>query len=207
MSQSKRVRDFNKQVGEALPALPTMLDRGEDPRTADYFGVKLAGISDAMKSAHAAGNGGLVTIRAALVLEELAELLQATTIEDQVDAIADAKVYLDGTAAFMGVDIDPMEGIVMDGNEAKICPDGTIHRDENGKWVKPPGWEENHAPEPRIREEIRRQQLEAAIKAGEYIMGVDLAKGCGLCGGCGYTVHGSGPLGGFEPCGCEEPSE
>lgn len=203
MIQSKRVRDFNRQVGEALPALPTMLDRGEDPRTVEYYGEKLAIISANMKMSYGAGYGGLVTFRAALVLEELAELLQATTIEDQVDAVADAKVYLDGSAAFMGVDIDPMESIVMDGNEAKIWPDGTIHRDERGKWIKPPGWEENHAPEPRIREEIKLQQLEAAIEAGEYIMGVDLTGECsGKCSLCEDCNTGGGA---FE--GCEEPSE
>lgn len=214
MSQSKRVRDFNKQVGEALPNEPTMLSRGEDPRTADYFGEKLAGISEQMKGAYAAGYGGLVTFRAALILEEIAELLQAKTLEDQVDALVDADIYSKGAIAFMGVDPDPIFHYVMNANEAKIWPDGTIHRDERGKWTKPPGWEENHAPEPLIRLALQLQ-AEHAAKAKKlngvepdliivdemagYVMSVDLAKNeellecqCGLCEKAG---------------GCEEPSE
>lgn len=225
MTLFNRVDKFHKAIGEALPSEPTMLDRAGDfdnAMTADYYGIKLAGISEQMKSSHAVGFGGLVTLRAALILEELAELLQAETMEDQVDALADAKVFIDGSFSFMAVNPEPIEGRVMDANEAKIWPDGTIHRDENGKWEKPPGWT---GPEAAIREELERQTGSAIdarrlaegcrcpkcettraayakaypapwVVTGpsgtEYIVGVDLAKGCNGCGACS---------------GCEEPSE
>lgn len=85
---------------------------------------------------------------------------QFELIEDQEDAICDAWVYMLNVAAEFGQDVSSMMKIVMASNMAKIDPvtGKCIRREEDGKIMKPVGWEP-----PKTKEEIERQIREGTM--------------------------------------------
>lgn len=73
----------------------------------------------------------------------------------QSDALTDISYFNYGSFVVAGVDPQPLFDIVQDANMAKLGPDGKpIIREEDGKIMKPEGWE---APEPKLEKEIERQ--------------------------------------------------
>ena len=56
---------------------------------------------------------------------------------EAIDAITDIEVINLGTAVTYGVDADRAFGIVHDSNMSKVFPDGTMHKNEFGKVIKP----------------------------------------------------------------------
>ena len=81
-------------------------------------------------------------------------------IEDQEDAICDAWVYMLNVASEFGQDVSSMMKVVMASNMAKIDPitGKCIKREEDGKILKPAGWEP-----PKTKEEIERQMREGTM--------------------------------------------
>lgn len=71
---------------------------------------------------------------------------------EQYDAFVDAWYYMLNTAAKKGVDLEGIFQVVHSANMKKRFPDGTFHRREDGKVIKPEEWKE-----PNIVEEIKRQ--------------------------------------------------
>jgi predicted HAD superfamily Cof-like phosphohydrolase len=73
----------------------------------------------------------------------------------QSDAIIDAFYFLAGSLVEMGVKPQALFDIVQAANMAKLGPDGKpIIRPEDGKIMKPEGWE---PPEAKLEAEIKRQ--------------------------------------------------
>lgn len=76
----------------------------------------------------------------------------------QVDALLDELVYNQGSFSVMGVDPEPLFNIVHAANMGKLDKNGQpIIRESDGKIMKPDNWERDFAPEPRIKEELKRQ--------------------------------------------------
>lgn len=76
----------------------------------------------------------------------------------QSDALTDAAYFINGSFVEMGVNPQPLFNIVQEANMGKLFEDGKPrYREEDGKIVKPPMWEENYAPEPKLKTEIERQ--------------------------------------------------
>jgi predicted HAD superfamily Cof-like phosphohydrolase len=71
---------------------------------------------------------------------------------EQYDSFVDAWYYMLNTASKKGVNLDSIFDVVHGANMAKCFPDGTFHRREDGKVIKPDGWSE-----PDIVGEIERQ--------------------------------------------------
>lgn len=86
--------------------------------------------------------------------EEAQEVRDAITICQRADGYIDAIYFGLGGLVEMGIDPDPLFELVHGANMAKVWPDGTVHRREDGKILKPPGWE---APDVAIAAEIDRQ--------------------------------------------------
>jgi predicted HAD superfamily Cof-like phosphohydrolase len=84
---------------------------------------------------------------------------EAEVIAEQYDAFVDAWYYMLNTSAKKGVDLDGIFRVVHEANMAKRFPDGTFHRREDGKVLKPDGWKE-----PDIVGEINRQLSYACSK-------------------------------------------
>ncbi|MEM3061914.1 MAG: hypothetical protein QW303_00010 [Nitrososphaerota archaeon] len=79
-------------------------------------------------------------------------------IAAQMDALVDSHYYALNAAAKVGCNLQPIFKLVHNANMAKKFPDGTFHRRDDGKVIKPPGWKE-----PDIINEIKRQKKEGAF--------------------------------------------
>ena len=73
-------------------------------------------------------------------------------IADQYDAFVDIWYYALNCSCKKGVDLSSIFDVVHEANMAKRFEDGTFHRREDGKVIKPPGWRE-----PDVKGEILRQ--------------------------------------------------
>lgn len=93
--------------------------------------------------------------RADWIAEETQELRDSTTVEDQADAYIDIIYFAIGGMVEIGVDPQPLWGIVHRANMAKVQPDGSVKRRDDGKIIKPIGWT---APDEAQRVEIARQR-------------------------------------------------
>ena len=78
--------------------------------------------------------------RADWLIEEANELKEAKTIAEQADAYIDSIYFAIGGLVELGVVPNPLWKAVQAANMAKVWPDGTVHRNEIGKVLKPDGW-------------------------------------------------------------------
>ena len=77
-----------------------------------------------------------------LIKEEVQELDESSTREDDVDALIDIMVVTIGALHSIGVDIEGARKEVHGSNMAKIDPStGKVIRREDGKILKPEGWQ------------------------------------------------------------------
>ncbi len=88
------------------------------------------------------------------MLEEINEFKEANDIYEQADAMIDLMYFALGTLVEMGVKPDKIFEIVHEANMDKLWSDGKPHFKEDGKTIKPEGWED---PYPKIKEEIDSQ--------------------------------------------------
>lgn len=77
----------------------------------------------------------------------------------QADALTDISYFNYGSFVVAGVNPQPLFDIVQDANMGKLDRETgkPIIRESDGKIMKPDYWEAEFAPEPKLREEIRRQ--------------------------------------------------
>ena len=94
-----------------------------------------------------------------MVNDELDELEEAKSITEQADALVDAIYYICDFAATHGINLDPLFEIVHGANMKKVV-DGKVIRREDGKILKPEGWQD---PGPMLEAEIDRQQKQGAF--------------------------------------------
>ncbi|GIP02074.1 hypothetical protein J28TS4_04810 [Paenibacillus lautus] len=160
--QYEQVREFHEAFNQEMPDKPTMLSRNKSGRPKSVMLGAIAddldGICYEMKQSD---YGGMTMKRSSWMLEELIEFMEAETLEDQVDALTDLIYFAIGTFTLMGVKPEPFFNIVHAANMGKLHEDGKPRFDEQGKIVKPEGWAEKYAPEPKIVQELMRQSMNA----------------------------------------------
>ncbi len=93
-----------------------------------------------------------------MVNDELDELRQAHDVVEQADALVDAIYYICDSAVRHGINLDRVFEIVHGANMQKVV-DGKVLRREDGKILKPAGWQD---PAPLLVEELQRQQSEGS---------------------------------------------
>lgn len=108
--------------------------------------------------------------RAKWMREEIDEFLDPSkhTTQDGCDAMIDLIYFALGTIVEMGVMPQAIMDRVHSANMAKMhLIDGAyrVVKNEDGKVIKPAGWEENHAPERHIAAEIARQAITQPLNA------------------------------------------
>ncbi len=91
---------------------------------------------------------------ATMVNDELDELREATDTAEQADALVDAIYYLCDTAVRHGLNLDRVFEIVHGANMQKVV-DGRVIRRDDGKILKPEGWQD---PGPLLSAEMARQR-------------------------------------------------
>lgn len=94
-----------------------------------------------------------------MVNDELDELEEATNTVEQADALVDAIYYICDTAVRHGMNLDTLFKIVHRANMQKVV-DGRVIRREDGKIMKPDGWED---PEPYLTREMQRQERDGSF--------------------------------------------
>ncbi|WP_337033233.1 hypothetical protein [Paenibacillus illinoisensis] len=156
--QYEQVKEFHKAFNQEMPTVPTALSSNDEVGAVKYYMNHLSYVCKDMKTD---GLGGEVIKRSSWMLEELIEFMEAKSLEDQVDALTDLIYFAIGTFTLMGVKPEPFFNIVHDANMGKLHEDGKPKFDQQGKIVKPTGWTDKYAPEPKIREELKRQIAEA----------------------------------------------
>lgn len=80
-------------------------------------------------------------LRMRLIAEEVAEFHDewlAGDLEASIKELCDLLYVTVGTANAMGIDLEPFFAEVHRSNMSKVWPDGTVHRNEFGKIIKPP---------------------------------------------------------------------
>jgi predicted HAD superfamily Cof-like phosphohydrolase len=91
-------------------------------------------------------------VRGKWIIDEVLELMVAETLHDQIDASMDIAVFALGNMVEMGVQPEKFFAAVVAGSMRKVWPDGSVRKDKNGKWIKPPGW---FGPEKEIKELLK----------------------------------------------------
>ena len=94
-----------------------------------------------------------------MVNDELDELDEAVTLDEEEDALLDAIYYLCSNAVKHGHNLDKLFSIVHSANMAKIVDGKVIRRKSDGKVIKPEGWVD---PKPLLVKEIDRQSREGS---------------------------------------------
>jgi predicted HAD superfamily Cof-like phosphohydrolase len=88
----------------------------------------------------------------------------------QADALTDVEYFNQGSFTILGVEPFNLFEIVQEANMGKLWEDGKPRfREEDGKIVKPPNWERDYAPEPKLKAEIESQKQYADDKFGQAI--------------------------------------
>jgi predicted HAD superfamily Cof-like phosphohydrolase len=88
------------------------------------------------------------------MVEEIQELMEADTIEDEADALADLLYFALGCYVEMSVDAGRIFKIVHDSNMKKY--DCGVLKDDDTKIRKGKGWK---SPQPEIRAEIEAMEV------------------------------------------------
>lgn len=88
------------------------------------------------------------------MLEEIDEFKEAKDIYEQADAMIDLMYFALGTLVEMGIEPDNIFEIVHKANMDKLWEDGKPHYNEDGKTIKPAGWQD---PYPKLKDEIDSQ--------------------------------------------------
>lgn len=153
-TEYEMLREFQKTFNSPCNDKPTIIpfcDKEDNDTEAVVRAVEWA---VTMAKAESNRQGSRVMFRASLLLEEIAELLEAKTLEDQLDALVDIHYINTGNFVEMGVNHERPFQIVHSANMSKLWPDGQVHLNEFGKVIKP---ETFISPEPLLLEEIERQ--------------------------------------------------
>lgn len=112
--------------------------------------------------------------RADWIDEEVRELREASTLFDAADAYLDIAYFAIGGLVEMGINPGELWRIVHGANMAKVQPDGSVKRREDGKIIKPEGWV---PPDNDLKAEIARQleRIEAPLfnQRGDMIGATD----------------------------------
>lgn len=154
-TEYEMLREFQTTFNSPCNDTPTVIPFCDSEDNDTEAVVKSVRWAMQMAKAESKRQGSQVMFRASLLLEEVAELLEATTLVDQLDALVDIHYINTGNFVEMGVEYHEPFSIVHNANMSKKWPDGLVHLDEFGKVIKPSTF---YSPEPLLVKEIDRQR-------------------------------------------------
>lgn len=172
MSENKSYNSvvaFHQAFGHPIGSIPTVIEPELAIKRAiwtaeelvEFIHASVAGESGAFLKALTAFIDGIDdAVKKQLAVGPIAP---EDVLTAQMDALTDISYFNYGSYAVAGVDPQPLFDIVQDANMGKLWEDGKPrYREGDRKILKPDGWEENFAPEKRLKEEINRQINEKA---------------------------------------------
>lgn len=159
----KMVREFHNAFGHKMADKPTVIDEETALNRAVWTGEELVeflygtvgGDLDKFEVLYDSFKQGLDKAVDKIRKEKkpVDDILVA-----QIDALVDVEYFNQGSFTIAGVEPFNLFKIVQEANMGKLFSDGKPRfREEDGKIIKPPNWEEDFAPEPRLIKEIERQ--------------------------------------------------
>lgn len=159
MTNSHKVKEFTEQSkGNPLPNYPSLMNKDEVK-----FIIKMV-ISEMTEMAQTVCDSpqeALEFVRDCVGTDTNMSYKKPTDemhlIAEQADSAVDAEYYLKNAFAKKGVNLDRIFTIVHKANMDKKFPDGTFHRREDSKVIKPDNWKE-----PDITSEIEYQKQHGA---------------------------------------------
>jgi predicted HAD superfamily Cof-like phosphohydrolase len=164
MSDSQLVRDFTKESGTNVPDSPEAMTKQEV-----HFIIKM--VLDEMMELYATVAGPEEAKLAMIKMIAFSKDIpleftesKAELIGKQADALVDSYYYSLNCAAKKGTNLSKIFQIVHKANMDKRDPEtGKFLRRDDGKIIKPKGWQE-----PNITEEIKRQIREGAWEETDF---------------------------------------
>jgi len=158
---------FHKAFGHQYSEKPTMLTKEQVVTRVNFIAEELVELLGAVATDEDDLSSMIDGVVGALNEAEIKQIKSGfNETEEQkmvaiVDGLTDINVFVQGTFSMLGIQPQAPYDIVMNANMAKLGPDGKpIYRESDGKIMKPVGWEENWAPEPKLLKEVRRQKGE-----------------------------------------------
>lgn len=145
MSRSERIKQFTEEsLGITLPTTPRALTREEVMFVVRMNVEELQELLMTVKSQDEDVKNMLLNIvrlssKPTFSCDNMSDI---EIIANQVDAFVDIDYYNGNAAAKAGMNMDDVFDVVHHANMNKRFDDGTFHRNELGKVIKPPCWKE-----------------------------------------------------------------
>lgn len=156
MSESNLIAEFTKCSGYNVPKFPEIMNEDET-----LFIIKMI-LDEVMElgatvlnSTDMKYNMIKMIIDSKNINLDIKDMTKNEIIAEQADAFVDIGIYMQNAACKKGINISKIFNIVHKSNMSKRFPDGTFHKREDGKIIKPPDF-----ISPDIVSEILRQKKE-----------------------------------------------
>jgi predicted HAD superfamily Cof-like phosphohydrolase len=153
MSEAERVKDFTLGAGRDVPNRPRQMTRDE---VLFLVGMKLSEIVELVQTVTDTTDEAVELVRNRVTVDLKRNYKKPEDViqimADQADAVVDCNYYGYDAFAKCGINLSKVFDVVHQANMNKRFSDGTFHKRDDGKIIKPEGW-----VEPNIYEEIQRQ--------------------------------------------------
>ena len=155
-TQTQKVKEFTEQSsGVKLPDRPSKMNRDEVKFIVRMVLSEMlelcATVTPNVEEAHNLFGDCVISLDDIRPFDHQKKS-EEEIMAEQYDSFVDAWYYMLNTAVKKGADLDSIFDLVHRANMDKKFPDGTFHRREDGKVIKPEGWKE-----PDLVSEIKRQ--------------------------------------------------
>jgi hypothetical protein len=154
LSNSDSVKLFTQESsGLTLPDTPSKMNRDEVKFITRMVFSELAELCATVTDSSSDCQKFLQECLDSIDQPKIKEFLEEEEIiAEQYDSFVDAWYYMLNCSCKKGVNLDKIFQVVHNANMNKRFPDGSFHRREDGKVIKPDNWKE-----PDIISEIKRQ--------------------------------------------------
>lgn len=172
VSTYEQVKLFHKTFNIPMPDSPTPLSKEEALIRASFVAEELVELLQASCENKAELRDLYQKLLDKMDISLARELEKEFPKDDferlvaQADAMTDISYFNLGNFTLIDVNPDPLFDIVQSANMNKLWNDNLPRFNEVGKIMKPPNWETDFAPEPKIEKEIKRQ-IEDAKKVNK----------------------------------------
>jgi predicted HAD superfamily Cof-like phosphohydrolase len=157
-SEAAQVREFTMGCGRSCPNSPSPMTYDE---AKFLIGMMLSEIVELAQTVTSGPDEAVELVRSLVTVDLKRNYVKPNDeidlIAHQADAAVDCAYYAYDAFAKKGVNLRSIFDVVHKANMDKRFPDGTFHKREDGKIIKPHNWQE-----PDIRGEVIRQLREGS---------------------------------------------
>jgi predicted HAD superfamily Cof-like phosphohydrolase len=141
MSDSELVKEFTEKTGSIIPNKPELMSHKETFFLIKMMLDEILELSATVEEPYSSKRLMIDMINNSKDIPK-EKGTDTELISAQADAMIDVMIYMHNAACKKGIDLSKIFKIVHDANMNKRFPDGTFHKREDGKIIKPPGFVE-----------------------------------------------------------------